>query len=91
MPNFSDGDDLDKFAAEDAAMDTTADDSARKPSQTAVEGLREVSQNSGCMRVGIEPCDCHALLQMTKYNIKLDFLNLNSKVAFYEHRIILQL
>ena len=40
--NFSDGDDLDKFAAEDAAMDTAADDSARKPSQTAVEGLREV-------------------------------------------------
>merc|ERR1719225_375348 len=37
-----DGDDLDKFAAEDAAMDTAADDSARKPSQTAVEGLREV-------------------------------------------------
>merc|ERR1712203_430455 len=37
-----DGDDLDKFAAEHAAMDTTADDSARKPSQTAVEGLREV-------------------------------------------------
>ena len=42
MPNFSDGDDLDKFAAEDAAMDTAADDSARKPSQTAVKGLREV-------------------------------------------------
>merc|ERR1719340_606606 len=32
-----DGDDLDKFAAEEAAMDTAADDSARKPSQTAVE------------------------------------------------------
>ena len=41
---ISDGDDLDKFAAEEAAMDTTADGSAASKSQTnqAVEGLREV-------------------------------------------------
>ena len=39
-----DGDDLDKFAAEEAAMDTTAEDSTASKSQTnqAVEGLREV-------------------------------------------------
>ena len=41
---MSDGDDLDKFAAEEAAMDTTAEDSTASKSQTnqAVEGLREV-------------------------------------------------
>merc|ERR1712222_137288 len=39
-----DGDDLDKFAAEEAAMATTAEDSTASKSQTnqAVEGLREV-------------------------------------------------
>ena len=40
-PWLSDGDDLDKFAAEEAAMDTTADSSAESKSQ-AVESLREV-------------------------------------------------
>ena len=44
-PWFSDGDDLDKFAAEETAMDTTtaaADDSSAASKSQAVESLREV-------------------------------------------------
>ena len=43
LPCFSDGDDLDKFAAEEAAMDTTAaaESSAASKGQ-AVESLREL-------------------------------------------------
>ena len=43
-PWFSDGDDLDKFAAEEAAMDTTtaADESSAASKSQAVESLREV-------------------------------------------------
>ena len=39
---ISDGDDLDKFAAEEAAMDTTADESTAASKSQAVESLREV-------------------------------------------------